>query len=369
MSKISDRREKVGLAVEIAVRLGTLALVLYISFLIMRPFITVALWAIIIAVAVAPLVDRLESRFGSRKRVIVGMTIVVTLLFVVPTWMLSGKIIESSAAMTQVMQNGITIPPPTEQVREWPLIGERSYELWLSASQNLQETLAPFRNEIRSFAAKLFGAMGSGLVTMLIIIAAFIIAAFLLLSKEKGVAFYRHLSHRLMGDLGEEWVSLSALTVRSVATGVIGVAVIQATFALAGMLAMGVPFAIPLAVGVMFLTVIQLPALLIIGPVIAYVFSQGSGTPEVIFGIYMLIVGASDGVLKPMLMGRGVDIPMLVILVGAIGGMILWGMIGLFVGAVIFALAYKLFALWLAEAIEDEEEHAAARPEAASGQE
>jgi predicted PurR-regulated permease PerM len=100
----------------------------------------------------------------------------------------------------------------------------------------------------------------------------------------------------------------------------------------------------------MFLTIIQLPALIIIAPVIAYVFSQGSGTAETVFTIYMLIVGASDGVLKPMLMGRGVDIPMLVILIGAIGGMMLMGMIGLFVGAVIFALSYKLFELWIAEA-------------------
>ena len=108
----------------------------------------------------------------------------------------------------------------------------------------------------------------------------------------------------------------------------------------------------------MFLTIIQVPALLILGPVIAYVFSQGSGTAEIVFAIYMLIVGASDGVLKPMLMGRGVDVPMLVILIGAIGGMMLMGMIGLFIGAVIFALAYQLFGLWIAEVRESEEEQA-----------
>jgi predicted PurR-regulated permease PerM len=197
---------------------------------------------------------------------------------------------------------------------------------------------------------------------VLIVVAAFIIAAFLLLAKEKSVAFYRHLSYRLMGNLADEWVGLSALTVRSVATGVIGVAVIQATLALAGMLAMDVPFALLLALGVMFMTIIQVPALVVIGPVIAYVFSQGSGTAEVVFAVYMLVVGASDGVLKPMLMGRGVDIPMLVVLIGAIGGMILWGMIGLFVGAVIFALTYKLFGLWLAEAVEDN------RPKNGAGQ-
>ncbi len=363
MSKMAERKEKVGLAVEIAVRLGTLALILFVSFLIVRPFITITLWAIIIAVAASPTIDRLSTRFGNRKRVIVGLTLVVTLAMLLPAWGLSDKAVPSYNAIADMLQHGVTIPPPTEQVKTWPLIGEKAYNLWLSASQNLQETLAPFRPEIRAVFTHILTAMGNGLVTILIIIGAFIIAAVLLVHKESGVAFYRHLSHRLMGDLAEEWVTLSALTVRSVATGVIGVAAIQGAFALAGMLAMDVPFSIVLAVGVMFLTIIQIPALIIIGPVIAYVFSQGSGTAEAVFAVYMLIVAAGDGVLKPLLMGRGVDIPMLVVLVGAIGGMLLWGMIGLFVGAVIFALSYKLFSLWLQEAIEDEREKKLHEPE------
>ncbi len=361
MSKMSDRSETVGLAVEIAVKLGTLALILYISYLIIHPFLTLILWSIIIAVAVSPLVDRLIERFGSRKRVIIALAAIVSLAIVVPTWMLSDKLIDSSAQLAHIAQHGITIPPPTEQVKTWPLIGEKTYDLWLSASQNLKATLAPFAGEIRAVMGKLLGAMGSAFVTLLIIVAAVIVAAVLLLHKENYVSFYRRLSHRLMGDLGDEWVTLSALTIRSVVTGVIGVAVIQASFALAGMLVMGIPLALPLAVAIMFLTIIQLPALLVIGPIIAYVFSQGSGTAEIVFTVYMLIVGASDGLLKPLLMGRGVDIPMLVILIGAIGGMLLWGMIGLFVGAVIFALAYKLFGLWLADAIEDETMQSAAR--------
>jgi len=132
----------------------------------------------------------------------------------------------------------------------------------------------------------------------------------------------------LLGDeKGLEWSKLSVLTVRSVAVGVIGVAVIQASFALLGLLVMGVPFAMLIALAIMFLTIIQLPALIVIAPVIAYVFSYADGTGATIFAIYMLLVGASDGILKPILMGRGVDVPMLVILIGAIGGMILMGMV------------------------------------------
>lgn len=183
-----------------------------------------------------------------------------------------------------------------------------------------------------------------------------IIAAFFLLGAKSGERFYKTIMKRLLGEKGDEWANLSVLTIRSVVTGVLGVAVIQAFFAFIGLALMHVPFAIVWAFAIMFLTIIQLPALIIIGPIIAWVFAQGSGTPEIIFTVYMLIVGASDGVLKPMLMGRGVDIPMLVILIGAIGGMMLMGMIGLFIGAVIFALAYKLFELWIAEVKEGEPE-------------
>jgi len=351
MNQLRDREEIVKIAIEIAVKLGVLGVILYASYLIMKPFIGVVLWAAIIAVAIAPLVDRLAERIGNRKLVIWGITVAVVAGLLVPTYMLSDSMIGSTHKLVQVMREGsVTIPPPTEKVKEWPMIGEKSYELWKSASENLKQTLVPFRGEIKSMASSIVSALGSGLGTILMFVVSMIIAAFMLLGSEGAVRFYKDISRRLMGKKGEEWANLSALTVRSVASGVIGVAVIQAFLALIGLVVMGVPFAPVIAAAIMFLTIIQLPALIIIAPVIAYVFSQGSGTAETIFTVYMLIVGASDGILKPMLMGRGVDIPMLVILIGAIGGMMLMGMIGLFVGAVIFALSYKLFDLWISEA-------------------
>lgn len=219
----------------------------------------------------------------------------------------------------------------------------------------LKKTLAPFSKEIKSGIKSILSSLGGLIGTVFMFIASMIIAAVFLIGSEGSVKFYKDLSCRLMGASGEEWVILSTLTIRSVVNGVIGVAVIQSFFALIGMAFMGVPLAMVWAIGIMFLTIIQVPALLIIGPVIAYVFSQGSGTEEIIFTVYMLIVGASDGVLKPILMGRGVDVPMLVILVGAIGGMMLMGMIGLFVGAVIFALVYTLFGFWMQETKEEEQ--------------
>lgn len=356
MDKFVEREEKVKLAIEIAIKLSLLAMVIYVSYLIAKPFIGIVVWGIIIAVALSPVINSLEKRFNNRKKVIIAFTVAIIAALVIPTYMLSGSLIESSTNIAHAMKEGnITIPPPTEQVKEWPVIGKKAYAFWDSASQNLRSTLEPFEDNIKEMAGSIFSALGSGLGTIFMFIGSFIIAAAFLIGRDGAVEFYRNILRRIVGERGEEWATLSTLTVRSVVTGVIGVAVIQAVFALIGLGLMGVPLAVVWAVIIMFLTIIQVPALIVIGPIIAYVFSQGSGTAEIVFAIYMILVGASDGVLKPILMGRGVDIPMLVILIGAIGGMMLMGMIGLFIGAVIFALAYKLFGLWIAEVEETEE--------------
>ncbi|MEA2048026.1 MAG: AI-2E family transporter [Campylobacterota bacterium] len=350
MINMKEREEKVQIAIEIAIKVGLLALVIYISYLIVKPFIGIVVWGIIIAVALSPVINSLEKRFGNRKKVIIGFTVTVIAALLIPTYMLSGSMIDSSTTLVHAMKEGsVTVPPPTEKVKEWPLIGEKAYAFWDSASHNLRKTLEPFSEEIKKMASSIFSALGSGLGTLFMFVGSFIIAAAFLIGRDGAVTLYRNVLRRIVGDKSDEWAELSTLTVRSVVTGVIGVAVIQALFALIGLGLMGVPLAVVWAILIMFLTIIQVPALLVIGPVIAYVFSQGSGTAEVVFTVYMLIVGASDGILKPMLMGRGVDIPMLIILIGAIGGMMLMGMIGLFIGAVIFALAYKLFGLWMAE--------------------
>jgi len=352
---VKERQEKVNLAIEIAIRIGIIALVVYLSYLIAKPFMGIVVWGVIIAVAIAPLIDSLEKRFGNRKKIIITIAITAIAALVIPSYSLSGKTFETSKNIIHAMQEGnITIPPPTEAVKEWPLIGEKVYTFWDNASHNLKKTLAPFSDQIKKGITSLLSSLGGLIGTILMFVGSMIIAAVFLINSKSAVQFYKDLSYRLLGKKGVVWVSLSTATVRSVVNGVLGVAVIQAVLAVIGMGLMGVPLAMVWAIGIMFLTIIQIPALLIIGPVIAYVFSQGSGTAEIVFTVYMLIVGSIDGILKPILMGRGVPVPMMIILVGAIGGMMLMGMIGLFIGAVIFALAYTLFGFWM-DMIEEEE--------------
>jgi len=305
-------------------------------------------------VALSPVINTLEKRFGNRKKVIITLTTITVIGILVPTYMFSSSVLHSAKTLSHSVKEGnITIPPPSQKVKEWPVIGEKAYIFWEKGSQNLKETLKPYEKDIFKYIKKLAASLFSGLGTVLMFVASIIIASMFLIHSKESTQLYKNILYRLVDNKSEEWSKLSALTIRSVFVGVLGVAVIQGVLAFLGMVLMEIPLAIVWALMMMFMTILQLPALLITAPMIAYVFSQGSGTAEIVFTIYILIVGASDGILKPILMSRGVDIPMPVILVGAVGGMLLMGMAGLFLGAVIFALAYKLFGLWIAD-VQDE---------------
>jgi len=171
----------------------------------------------------------------------------------------------------------------------------------------------------------------------------------LLGSAERGYRMSRGVASRLTGtERGTALTDLSILTVRSVVKGVLGVALIQAALAAIGLVVIDAPAAGLLAGAVLVLAIIQLPPWLVLLPVAIWYYSVAEAVPATLFLVYALAVSLSDAVLKPMLLGRGVDTPMLVILLGAIGGALTEGIVGLFVGAVVLALGYELFTAWLA---------------------
>ncbi len=344
-----DKESIVALVLEIAIKLSVVAFIVYVSFLIVDPFIPIILWSSILAVTLFPPVEYLANKFQTtRKRVVTILAIVLNLLLIVPTYLVSDKAIASMKKLTAIAKNGsVTFPLPPHGMKQFPVIGEELYNFWLEASTNFEATFKSFEPQIKSIALHLLNLFGDALSVVVISVVSMIVAAFLVIHADTLSHFYTHISTRLIGNKGREWARLTALTIRSVALGVIGVGVIQGAFALLGLVVMKIPFSIVIALSIMFLTIVQLPAFIVIGPLLAYVLSHDTSTSAIVFSIYMLIVGGIDGVLKPLLMGRGVNLPMLVVLVGAIGGMLLMGMIGLFVGAVIFSLAYKLFILWL----------------------
>jgi predicted PurR-regulated permease PerM len=174
-----------------------------------------------------------------------------------------------------------------------------------------------------------------------------VIAGVLLLYSDRATNGARKIARRLAPDRGDELVELTGITVQSVTRGILGVASIQAFLSGIGMLAVGLPAAGFWVLLVLLVSALQIPTLLLLGPIIVYVFATSSTTVAVIFGVWTLAVSLSDNVLKPILLGRGVDVPLLVIFVGTIGGFIFGGIIGLFVGPVLLAVGYTLLNAWL----------------------
>ncbi len=271
--------------------------------------------------------------------------------------MLSESLIESSKTLTEEIKAGtLTIPPPSEKVKDWPLIGKKLDKAWSLASTNLSEALHNFRPQLEAAGKKLLSVAAGVGVGVLQFVVSIIIAGALLVYARSGSKSVETIAGRILGEKGgRDFVGISCATIRSVAQGVLGIALIQAILAGIGMMVMGVPYAGLWALLVLLVAVIQLPPWLVLGPIIVYVFSVAATVPAVIFMIWSLAVSLCDMFLKPLLLGRGLDTPMLVILLGAIGGMIYSGIIGLFIGAVVLAVAYELFMLWLTGNGEQEE--------------
>lgn len=348
-------------ALDAAIRIGLLVLLLWWCFNIVRPFILLILWGAIFAVALYPLFLKLQSMFGGRGKLTATlMTLVALTLFIIPTVMLSESLVENAKVISGKIEAGtLTIPPPSEKVKHWLLIGKKVDKTWRLAHNNLGGALAKFEPQLKVGGKKLLhfaSGAGAGFLQFVISI---IIAGVLLVCARSGTRAMETIAVRLVGqEGGKNIVSLIGATIRSVAQGVLGVALIQAILAGIGLMVMGVPFAGFWAFSVLVLAILQLPTILILGPIIIYVFSVAETFPAVIFMIWSLIIGVSDTFLKPLFLGRGLDIPMLVILLGAIGGMILSGIIGLFVGAVVLAVGYKLFIAWLDQNHSSADEHA-----------
>ena len=344
------------LDIEGIIKLVILGVVLYYAFAILKPFMVPVLWGIIIAIAFSPLVVKIQKSFPKRRKtIIITGTLLLILALVVPTYILSGSVIDSSKELSSSLQDGtLAIPAPHESVKSWPIIGEKLYDLWSGAASNLESTILKFKPQFKEYAGGIASAIGSALGGILQFVISLFIAAVFLSKSEGSIEVSNAIARKLVGDKGEEWANLSALTIRSVVQGVIGIAIIQSVLAFIGFVVMDIPFAWFWAFMVLFFAIIQLPPIIIIGPIIAYVFSYSDTTPATIFAIYMVIVSMCDGFLKPLFLGRGIDIPMLVILLGAIGGMILSGIIGLFLGAVGLSLAYKLFMVWLDDNTDEE---------------
>jgi predicted PurR-regulated permease PerM len=337
-------------AIESAIRIGLIVLLVLWCFNIVKPFVMLILWGAIIAVAVYPLFLKFQSLLGGRQKLASTlMTLIALAMLLTPTIMLSDSAIKNSQALAAKIQEGsLTIPPPSDKVREWPLVGKKTHEVWSLASTNLEGLVRKYREQLDALGKLALSAAAGAGATVLQFMVSIIIAGIFLVYAGSSTQAVEKLSVRLIGrQEGAKFAEMAGATIRSVAQGVLGVALIQAVLAGIGLIVMGVPYAGLIALLVLLWAIIQLPTLIVLLPIIIYVFSTSATVPAVIFMVYMLLVGLSDNILKPLLLGRGLDIPMPVVLLGAIGGMIMSGLIGLFVGAVVLSVGYTLYTAWL----------------------
>jgi predicted PurR-regulated permease PerM len=346
-----DDEQFLSRALEATIRIALVALMIVWCFQILRPFIVPVVWGGIIAVAVYPLHVRVAALLGDRARLsAIALTLFALLLMLIPLGLFAGSMVESAQELTDRFNAGqLEVPPPPAGLATWPVVGEPLYGAWKRAASDLGETLRSVAPQLRAVGGWLLsaaGGFGAGVAQFII---SLLIAGFFLASSSGSVGVIKRITNRLAGPEGERYSQLVSLTVRGVAVGILGVAFIQAGLIGVGFIAAGVPHSGLLILLCLGLGIVQLPATLIVLPVIIYVFSVESTGVAVIFTIWSLLAGASDNVLKPILLGRGAAVPMIVIFLGAIGGFLMSGFIGLFVGAVVLSLGYELARAWVVQ--------------------
>jgi predicted PurR-regulated permease PerM len=309
---------------------------------------------------------KLSAVLGGREKLSATIFVLVGLaVLLVPVINLADSSIQSLQNLSSELDKGaVSIPPPDASVADWPLIGAKVYGVWAGAASNLEETLNQFAPQLQAIGEWLLRFIGSSTLGILQFFISIIIAGVFLVSAESGYRLCRNIARSLSAEYGHELTDMSVATIRSVVKGVLGVAFIQALLSAIGLVLMEIPAAGVWTLIILVLAIMQLPPLLILGPIAVWVFSVADTTPATIFAIYAAIVSGSDSFLKPMLLGRGMDIPMLVILLGAIGGAFLAGIIGLFIGSVALAVGYKLLMAWMVT--EEAEDAAEASAEEAS---
>jgi predicted PurR-regulated permease PerM len=318
------------------------------------PFAGLMMWALILAVALYPLHLKLAGKMGGKSGLSATVIVLAGLLIIGGPVVMIGESFASHlhGAYTKFDSGHLTIPTPSEKVAEWPLVGEKIHEIWSEAAENLPAFLESERPKLVELSKKVLHVAASTAGGVLLFLTSLIIAGILMAYGESGRSAIGRIFERFAGPLkGPRLHHLSVATVRSVATGVIGVAFIQALLLGLGFIFAGVPGAGVLAFVVLVLGIVQLPPTLVAVPVIIYLWMGGdaSTASNIFFTIYLMLAAMSDNVLKPMLLGRGVDVPMPIVLFGALGGMVSAGIIGLFIGAILLSVGYQLFMDWVAE--------------------
>ncbi|MCU0407514.1 MAG: AI-2E family transporter [Bacteroidales bacterium] len=336
-------------SIDLIIKLLLILLLLVWCAMIILPFVVPVLWGIILAVTLHPLYNRLLKRVKGRKG-LAGSIITIlmlALLFVPFVWLVSSVIGSARDFVNSLRENTLVIPAPKPEVADWPLVGDPIFNAWQSLSTNTQAAVVQYKHQVLQIGDKLLVTFKSVTSNFLMMVLSVVISGVMLTNSEKSEKSIKSFASRLGGGSGEEFSSLVVLTIRNVAKGILGVAFIQFVLIGACLILAKVPLAGLWAIVVFLFAMVQLPVGIVAIPIIIYLYSANDPLPATIWSVLILVFAMSDAVLKPLLMGKGAPVPMLVIFLGAIGGMIMSGFIGLFTGAIVLSIGYKLILIWL----------------------
>jgi len=336
------------------IRVGLIVGLGAVCFQALSPFLRLIVWSIVLAITIYPVHQALARRIrGKQGLASVILVLVGITLIVVPTWLLMNSFADSiHSFIGAVQQNTLQIPEAREGIKTVPIVGNKIYGAWSKAHADLPGLVQSMQPKIVELARDAVGIVANIAKTMLLFLASFIVASIVMAYGESGSRTGRAFMTRIAGPArGEALTKLSIATIRAVALGVIGVATIQAILIGLALMLAGVRIAGVLAIVALILGIAQVPALVVTLPVIIYVWASGdySTGSAITHTIILLLAGVSDNVLKPLMLGRGVDVPMPVVLLGALGGMASGGILGMFVGATGLALGYEMFRNWIAD--------------------
>lgn len=332
-----------------AIRLAMVAFIIFWSFLLLQPFIAILVWAAILSVALFPTYVWLKRILGGRAA-LASFLLTVLLLIVLlgPFSTIGGALVKNlSGIATDISAGRVSVPPPPAFVAEWPIIGGKVSAYWQTAFEELDKALVSIAPQLQVAAKKTMGVLGSIGISILQFAVAIIVAGFIYSRAASLEEHLRKFAVRAAPRRGWEFIDLAEGVVRGVARGVVGISLVQSILFGIGAIAAEIPLAGLLTFAVLLFAIVQIGPAIVIVPVIIFAWSTMDTLGATVLSVYLVPVMLMDNVLKPIVMGHGLPVPMLVIFIGVIGGTIAHGLIGLFVGPIVLALSYELGRAWI----------------------
>jgi len=337
--------------IHLSIQMLALGFLIIWCFQILAPFFTPVIWAAILAVALFPMHQKLKKLLKGRGVLAAILITTVFLIFFISvvSWLGFRTGSEIKDKITSFQEGNLKIPPPSEKVKEWPLVGRTAYQAWTQLSKGVESFLQQYPEQVKSASNYILELVTSSGKAIVLFIFSIVISGVFLCYAAESAEYAKKFFGRLINSSQFDTSSIAAITIRNVVRGILGVALIQSLCAGAGFFVAGIPYAGIWTLLCLVLAIVQIGILPVTLGVLIYIWTSGSTTTAILLTIWMIPVGLLDNILKPIMMGKGAPVPMLIIFLGSLGGFMYSGFVGLFTGAVILSLGYRLFDIWLKE--------------------